>query len=142
MPSLTQRLVNLHQRGPVIELEIMPSFPFLKKFDSFTSSIKTIKVLAMIDTGAMSSVIKQGLAQELSISPIGVVSLTTPSSENVSCFQYNISISFPSSVNIESVIVTEAPLQGQHIQFLIGRDVLKHAVFIYNGYDNSFTLSF
>jgi hypothetical protein len=49
---------------------------------------------------------------------------------------------FPNNLNTLSIIATEAPLQGQHIQCLIGRDVLKNAVLIYTGHDNSFTLSF
>jgi len=33
-------------------------------------------------------------------------------------------------------------LRGQDIQCLIGRDALSHAVFVYTGYINQFTLSF
>lgn len=76
------------------------------------------------------------------ISPIGTVLINTPSSTNLTCFQFDVQIVFPNNVNIASIVVTEAPLQGQHIQCLIGRDVLQHGVLIYTGYDNSFTLSF
>ena len=41
-----------------------------------------------------------------------------------------------------SFIAIEAPLGGQHIECLIGRDVLKHGVLTYIGYINQFTLSF
>ncbi len=96
----------------------------------------------MIDTGASGTVISQGLADKLGISPIGTALINTPSSTNVTCFQFDVQIVFPNNVNIASIVVTEAPLQGQHIQCLIGRDVLQHGVLIYTGYDNSFTLSF
>ena len=50
-------------------------------------------------------------------------------------------ILFPNNVVVETVVIA-APLQGQHIQCLIGRDVLRHGVFIYTGYTETFTLSF
>lgn len=96
----------------------------------------------MIDTGASGTVISHGLAEKLEIRPVGTTYINTPSSTNVNCFQFDIQIVFPNNVNIATIVVTEAPLQGQHIQCLIGRDVLQHGVLIYTGYDNSFTLSF
>jgi len=48
---------------------------------------------------------------------------------------------FPNNVIVETVVIA-APLQGQNILCLIGRDVLQHGVFIYTGYVNTFTLSF
>ena len=142
MPSLTQRLHDLQQFGPVIEIEIAPSLPFFRNTGVYASSYQSLKLSAMIDTGATGTVIKTGLAEQLKLNPIGSILMNTPTSESFFCFQYNVQLIFPSNVNIDSVIVTEAPLQGQHIQCLIGRDVLCHGVFIYNGYDNSFTLSF
>ena len=96
----------------------------------------------MIDTGATGSVITQGLAATLGINPVGTTFINTPSSTNVNCFQFDVQLVFPNNINIPSIVVTEAPLQGQYIQCLIGRDVLQHGVLIYTGYDNSFTLSF
>jgi predicted aspartyl protease len=101
-----------------------------------------IKLAAMIDTGATGTVISQGFAAMLGISPIGTTSINTPSSTNVSCYQFDMQLIFPNNINIASIVVTEAPLQGQHIQCLIGRDILQHSVLIYTGYDHSFTLSF
>ena len=48
---------------------------------------------------------------------------------------------FPHNV-VAEVAAIEAPLEGQAIQCLIGRDVLSHGVFVYTGYINQFTLSF
>lgn len=39
---------------------------------------------------------------------------------------------FPNNVLFETTAL-EAPLQGQHIQRLVARDVLAHAVFVYIG---------
>lgn len=142
MPSFTQRIPNLQQLGPVIEIILTPSLALLQTVKMELSATKGIKVLAMIDTGATGTVISQGLAGKLGINPIGTTLINTPSSTNVSCYQFDIQIVFPNNVNMPSIVVTEAPLQGQHIQCLIGRDILKHGILIYTGYDNSFTLSF
>jgi len=56
--------------------------------------------------------------------------------------QYHLSLTFPNGVSVPSIIAVEAPLGGQHIQCLIGRDVLQHGVLTYIGYINQFTLSF
>jgi hypothetical protein len=43
---------------------------------------------------------------------------------------------------VGEAVVIEAPLAGQHIQGLIGRDVLAQSVLVYIGYTNQFTVSF
>ena len=142
MPSFTQRITNLQQVGPVIEVVLTPSVAFLQANNFSLATANSVRVLAMIDTGATGTVISQGLAKQLNINPVGTMLMHTPSSTNVLCYQFDVQIVFPNNVNVPSIIVSEAPLQGQHIQCLIGRDLLQHAVLIYTGYDNSFTLSF
>lgn len=100
-----------------------------------------VAALAMIDTGASGSVIRQGLAAQLGLQPVGVINVSTPSSTNVPCNQYVVRFLLPNNVIFETTAI-EAPLQGQNIQCLIGRDVLAHAVLVYVGYTNTFTLSF
>jgi predicted aspartyl protease len=96
---------------------------------------------AMIDTGASGTVIQQGLASQIGLSPVGLTTIHTPSSTNVVCYKYIVRLLFPNNVTVEAVVI-EAPLQGQHIQCLIGRDVLAHGVLIYIGYGDLFSLSF
>ncbi len=95
----------------------------------------------MIDTGATSSVIQVGLAAQLGLNPVGVTYINTPSSTNVACHEYLVRLVFPNNVLVEATVL-EAPLQGQHIQCLIGRDILAHGVLVYIGYGNLFSLSF
>lgn len=95
----------------------------------------------MIDTGASGSVIRQGLATQLGLNPIGLTYINTPSSTNVGCYEYAVRLIFPNNVVVETPVL-EAPLQGQNIQCLIGRDVLAHGVLVYIGYGNLFSLSF
>jgi predicted aspartyl protease len=100
-----------------------------------------VAVKGMIDTGATSSLIQPAIARQLGLKPVGVVPISTPSSENVPCYQYVLRFVFPNNVMVEAIAV-EAPLRGQQIQCLVGRDVLSHAVLVYTGYINQFTLSF
>ena len=95
----------------------------------------------MIDTGATATVVREDIVKQLSLHPVGITLINTPSSTNVQCYEYLVRLLFPNNVVVETVVIA-APLQGQHIQCLIGRDVLKHGVFIYTGYINTFTLSF
>jgi predicted aspartyl protease len=96
---------------------------------------------AMIDTGATGTFIREDLVEILDIKPVGAVMFSTPSSDNVKSYEYLIRLLFPNRVDVETIAIA-APLRGQHIQCLIGRDVLKHGVFIYTGYTETFTLSF
>lgn len=83
--------------------------------------------------------IQEGLAAQIGLQPIGVAKVNTPSSTNVECYEYAVRFAFPNNV---AATVIEAPLKGQHIQGLIGRDVLQHALLVYIGYTGQFTLSF
>jgi len=95
----------------------------------------------MIDTGASATVLRQGIPAQLGLKPIGVSYITTPSSTNVPCDEYLVRLVFPNNVLWEGTVI-EAPLQGQNIQCLIGRDILSQAVLVYIGYGNLFSLSF
>ena len=84
---------------------------------------------------------RHGLASQLGLNPVGVVYINTPTSTNVPCYEYLVRFVLPSNVVAETTVL-EAPLLGQHIQCLIGRDVLAHGVLVYIGYGNLFSLSF
>lgn len=58
--------------------------------------------------------------------------------------QYAIRLMFPQHGGgvYDSLVIMEMPLQGQNIQFLLGRDVLRLGVLVYNGPRSSFTLAF
>ena len=142
MPCFTQRFTNLLKTGPVIEITLLPAYSFLESLEIKAPVNNQVKILAMIDTGASGTVIQKGTSQTLELNPIGTTLMTTPSSTNILCNQFDVQLIFPNQVIIQNVVVTEAPLQNQHIQCLIGRDILKYGLLVYNGYDNSFTLSF
>jgi len=142
MPSFTTQLPNLLALGPIVDMRIWIGTPVeetLKK--NGVNLPEPILLKGMIDTGATGTVIHPDVPKKLGLQPVGVVSINTPSTENVLCYQYMVRLVSPSNVIVEAIAV-EAPLKGQHIQCLVGRDVLAHGVLVYMGYINQFTLSF
>jgi len=142
MPSFTTQVPNLQGVGPVVEVRLAVGLIIEEVLRRSNENIPTpVPVLAMIDTGATGTVVREDFVRQLGLKPVGITQINTPSSTNVQCYEYLIRILFPNNVIVETVAIA-APLQGQHIQCLIGRDVLRHGVFIYTGYIDSFTLSF
>jgi hypothetical protein len=142
MPAFTIRHSNLQQRGPVVELQlgVPPALEAVLR-QAGQPVPSPIVVAAMIDTGASGTVVRDDIPQRLGLNPVGVIAIHTPASTGVRCSQFAMRLQFPSYV-VEEAVVIAAPLQGQHVECLIGRDVLAHAVLVYTGYDNSFTLAF
>ena len=142
MPSFTVQIPNLLAVGPVVEIQISAGQAFVTAHKRKAAAISTpLRVSAMVDTGASASVIQEGLAAQLGLTPVGAILIHTASSTNVRCYEYEVQLVFPNEVVVAATAI-EAPLQGQAIQCLIGRDVLSHGVLIYNGVSNLFKLSF
>jgi len=142
VPSFTSQIPNLQALGPLVDMRVSIGTPVeeaLKKAGLETP--EPIEVKGMIDTGATGSVIRPEIAKHLGLKPIGIVHISTPDSENIPCLQYVVRFIFPNNVIVEALAI-EAPMRGQQIQCLIGRDVLAHGVLVYTGYINQFTLSF
>jgi len=142
MPSFTAQLPNLQSLGPLVDMKVWIGTAVEQALKKAGNDVPSpFSVTGMIDTGATGSVIQPAAVQALGLQPVGVVLINTPSSQNISCFQYLVRLIFPNNVVVESLAI-EAPLIGQQIQCLVGRDVLAHGVLVYTGYINQFTLSF
>ena len=142
MPSFTTRVPNLQGAAPIVEVGPSVGSIIEEVLARERQNPPTpVQATAMIDTGATRTIVREEVVRQLGLNPVGLTFINTPSSTNVECCEYLMRILFHSRVVIETVAIA-APLQGQHIQRLIGRDVLRHGVFIYTGYDNTFTLSF
>lgn len=142
MPSFSSQNPNLQGLGPVVPLQLAVGTAAEAALHKAGTPIPTpVAAVAMIDTGATGSVIAQGIAAKLGLQPVGTISISTASHSNVSCYEYSVRLLLPNNVLYEGTVI-EAPMQGQHIQCLIGRDILAHAVFVYTGYLNLFTVSF
>lgn len=130
--------------GPLVEVLIGPSRLYAQVLTSRGKPVPPpVKATAMIDTGASGTVIAPGIIAQLGISAIGRTTMSTPSTTlPIAASKFHVALALPNNVVIHSVVAIEAPLGGQHIDCLIGRDVLRHGVLTYIGYINQFTLSF
>jgi len=142
MPSFTTQVPNLRDIGPVVQVRLTVGSVLEEVLRRSGAALPPpLTVPALIDTGATGTVVRQDLIPQLNLNPVGTTLISTPSSMNVICYEYLMRIVFPNNVIIEAVVIG-APLQGQSVACLIGRDVLQHGVLIYTGYTNTFTLSF
>jgi hypothetical protein len=91
------------------------------------------------------------ILQKLSLEPTGRATVNTPSTGNtpVSVDQYDVSIVIHGAsasqppLNFGTIPVIHAELFGvQGFHALIGRDILEHCLFVYNGSSGIFTLSY
>jgi predicted aspartyl protease len=145
MPSFTLNLQNLVAMGPIVEVIFSPTQAAVQAIQSAKQPMPApLKSIAMVDTGATTTVVTPQIAQHLGLQPIGQIPMVTPTTSTpVMSNQYAVDLHFPiNGVQVRNVVVSEAGLIGQHIQCLIGRDVLQHGVLVYIGYMNQFTLSF
>ena len=144
MLLFTAKASNLIAIGPILDLQVVPSRAASAAMKSAGQTPpEPVTVSAMIDTGASNCVIQNGIAQNLNLQPVGSHLINTPTSQNVQCFQYAVGLVFPATAGLNlsitmEMVVTEAPLVGQHIQCLLGRDFLAHGIPVYSGPEESF----
>ncbi len=142
MPTFTIAGTNLQGVGPVAEVRIAVNESVETTLRDTGAPVPSpLLVSAMIDTGASCTVIREGLAQQLGLQPTGVRMIHTASQSNVRCYEYLVRLLLPATILFETDVV-EIPLKGQHIDCLIGRDVLAQGILVYIGTDNLFSLSF
>lgn len=144
MPSLTTRLPDLQHIGPIVEALIGLSSILKKTLQIEKKEIpRPVSGRLLIDTGASVSAIKKGIAAQLGLKPHGITKIATPSDGAFQCSLFDVDILFPvHHLVIKNVRVIEGIFKGQNIDGLIGRDILKLGLFVYTGYDNSFTIAF
>jgi hypothetical protein len=141
MPAFTWRQADLRAQGPTATVSIAVTAAAQAALTTAGDTAPApVQVTAMIDTGATGTAIAPGIAQQLSLQPVGITLVSTPSSANVPMPQYAIRLLLAPTVIFETTAI-EAPLHGQAIQALIGRDVLSQAVLVYIGYANEFTIA-
>lgn len=106
-----------------------------------------VRIVALIDTGASGTAIEEKILQQLGLTPTGTVNILTPSTAGnpVVCMSYDVMLGIyhPTfSLLNGNFPVIAANFTGQNIQALVGRDILKDCVLIYNGTNSTFTLGF
>lgn len=147
MPSVNLQI--LPQFGPVIDVHVGVSAPRRKALEAAGLTVPApVTCRLLIDTGASSTCVDPSILKPLNLTPSGVASIHTPSTtagNSHTCNQYDVSLMIlhPSLIRTFGALpVIESNLSHQGIEGLLGRDVLAHCLFIYNGELGVHTLSF
>lgn len=142
MPRLHRTSPDLSLEGPLLEIRIEPPLRYQEVLQNAGLSVPSIPILALIDTGASGTLVRTSVLDRLELEPITKVFLKTAStSEPMVRLKYLVHLALSKRIAFE-VEVVEAPLAGQAVQCLIGRDVLEYAVLTYNGPKNRYRLNF
>lgn len=103
---------------------------------------------ALIDTGASGSAVHEQLLLDLGVQPIDSIPTQTPHGAGRS-FIYPAKVGFP-ALNIENYRMDRlmgcqlkwATKDGKEVIMLLGRDILKYMLLVYNGQSNDVHISF
>lgn len=129
--------------GPRVQITISPTQDQVKFLvDSGGSVPAPVSGLAMIDTGASITCIDTDAAAGAGLAVVdsGPMSSATHPNEIVPIYAgVMLILGFPHDFHTNRAY--GATLQGQGLIALIGRDVLSSAILVYNGPDDSFSLS-
>lgn len=143
-----ERGPHLEASGPIIPVRV--SVPKAMQ-DFLASSGKdippTIRGMALIDTGAFATAVDIAVFERLGILPIDKIKTSTPHGDGVSDV-YPARITFPAigldDLQMERVIGCKLQWPGEKdsdVLMLLGRDLLKNFLMIYNGVHSDVTLS-
>lgn len=141
---LTRGARDLVVTGPVLPCTIDAPLPASDPLVS-PASVQQVPVTAamLIDTGSPVRILRGRLLADLGLTSIGDLNVLTPlgtSPQNVSAYLVNATL--PNGELLEDLLVVDAPSQGQHIDGVLGRNVLERGMLMYLGYMNQFTLAF
>jgi len=112
--------------------------------EAVKSDAPPIDALAEINTSSIVTIIQEGIATSLGLKSIGKLHVPIPLRPAYEADTYLLRIQFAEAHAIETRAI-EVPYMLGHkvrVKCLIGRDVLKQAVFTYNGLANTFSLKF
>lgn len=126
----------LETKGPFLQVTITHPRITQEELRKKGQKILRLHANALIDTGAISSVISTKIANDLDLVHTGYQKVLSVQDEQEQPVYYCFII-FPWGNGMEIPIVC-CPLKD--IDCLIGRDILKHWYFTYNGTDGSMTI--
>lgn len=128
--------VVLNRIGPFIEVIITHPRIIQEKFKQQGKKIPRVKVKALIDTGASSTVITPRVADQLGLVHTGYQKISSVQDEQQQPVYYGFIIFYWGSG--KEIPIVSCPLKN--LDCLIGRDILLHWHFTYNGPDGSIVI--
>lgn len=146
MPHFT---LQFQAGGPQLQLYVGVSTPRGVALKEAGQPIPPLKLIrGLVDTGASTTAIDPSVIQGLGITPTGSMPILTPSTgpNPVQVNTFDVGIVIPifsgQTFSLGAVQVFESSLSVQGIQALIGRDILKNGLLVYDGRNNIFSLAF
>lgn len=146
MPHVTAQITA---GGPILDFAIGVSGPRAEALQKSNEVVPpSMKIRGLIDTGASSTCVDPTCLDALGLSPTGQVPIHTPSTEAGTPkihrqFDISLTLMHPGiSYTFKTLAVVESHLVHQGYHALIGRDVLKNCLFVYNGDEETFSLAF
>ena len=140
--SFTFKLPFLRENGPTCQVVIKPSDPTIEKLKLEKKDVPSITILALIDTGASTTAVSKKVVKALKLVPRGTVQVYTSHKKPEIRNEFDIALEFDADTYLTILRALEANLQNHNIDCLIGRDVLTHGVFTYNGPKKEVDLKF
>jgi len=147
MPILTAKCQREGLVVPVVVGVSVPRELALKKTGKRVPD--PVKVVGLIDTGASQTAIDAQVVEKLNLSATGSIGVSTISKEKTprTFEQFDVILDVvipPQDVTAVSVTipVISVHLETLGVQILLGRDVLRESILIYNGQTDSFSAAF
>lgn len=130
-------------QGPCVQVSLGLAKVFAEQLLPQGQRIPTpVAGMALIDTGASCTCIDEAAAQQLGLPVIDVVNIASASHASHPQNVYPAQIELiGTQINIDAGRAVGAPLASLGLIALIGRDVLQHALFVYNGVVGELTLA-
>lgn len=148
MPHFT---LNIDAAGPVVNAGVSVSEGRKAALLAQNLPVPNIRIIrALVDTGASFTSIEPEVLKALGLTPTGTIDIVTPSTgkdvHTTDTYDVDFVIGagaddIPLSIQNLRIATSELYLK-QGIHALIGRDVLKRCILIYNGSVNTFALCF
>jgi predicted aspartyl protease len=129
---------SLERAGPVIEITVGVPVEREAALRAAGEPVpRPILLPALIDTGSTVTVVRTEVLRGLGLPMASVRSVHTASQRSVLCDAYLVHLTFPEGHSVETEAVG-LPLSGQHVDALLGRDVLAGMRLLYLGCFNLF----
>lgn len=144
-----QRGSTLEETGPIIAVQVGIPTALEELLSRQGGPIPApVSGFALIDTGASASAVHEEIFGNLGVAPIDVMPTHTPRGPGRSLI-YPAKVSFPglgiTGYAMDRVLGCELKwrtAEGQDIIMLLGRDLLKHFLMIYNGRSSDITVGY
>jgi len=139
----------LHDTGPLVQVVISMPAALEEYFTKRGIEIPApVSGWALIDTGASSTAVHEPILEQLSLIPIDSIPTATPDGTGRS-FVYPVKVTFPSiqvtDYRMDRVIGSQLnwkTFDNREIIMLLGRDLLRFFLMIYNGRSSAITLAY